>query len=76
MELRSSGLSQDFTAFSVRDGRLTAVTCVACGCRLERHEDGAWWHFAGRDNRDARGCTVACVNQPHYLPGALAATLG
>ena len=69
-------VERDFAAFSVRDGRLAPVTCVACGCRLERHVDGSWWHFSGRGERDARGCIVACAEQPHYAPGGIAAALG
>jgi len=65
---------RDLTAFSVRDGRLAPVTCVACGCRLERRDDDTWWHFSGRGDRDARGCIVACAEQPHY--GGVAAALG
>jgi len=68
--------SRDLSMFSVRDGRLVPVTCVSCGCRLERHDDGAWWHFAGRGDRDARGCIVDCAERPHYAPGGLAASLG
>ncbi|HEY6608698.1 MAG TPA: hypothetical protein VI277_05825 [Candidatus Limnocylindria bacterium] len=64
----------DFTAFSVREGRLAPVTCVACGCRLERHADDSWWHFSGSTGRDARGCIVACAERPHY--GGVAAALG
>ena len=67
-------IERDFAAFSVRDGRLAPVTCVACGCRLERRADDTWWHFAGRGDRDARGCIVACAEQPHY--GGVAAALG
>lgn len=59
---------------SVRDGRKAPVTCVVCGCRLEPHADGTWWHFAGRDSRDARGCIVSCAEQPHY--GGIAAAFG
>jgi hypothetical protein len=65
---------RDLTAFSVREGRLAPVTCVACGCRLERRDDDTWWHFSGRGDRDARGCIVACAEQPHY--GGVAAALG
>ncbi|MCA1587724.1 MAG: hypothetical protein LC744_03400 [Chloroflexi bacterium] len=68
-------VERDLTAFSVRDGRLAPVTCVACGCRLERRDD-TWWHFGGRGERDARGCIVACAEQPHYAPGGIAAALG
>jgi hypothetical protein len=67
---------RDFSIFSVRDGRLAPVTCVTCGCRLERHDDGSWWHFAGRGNRDARGCIVECAERPHYAPGGMAAVSG
>lgn len=67
-------ISRDLTAFSVREGRLAPVTCVACGCRLEQHPDGTWWHFGGRGDRDARGCIVACAEQPHY--GGVAAVAG
>lgn len=52
--------------YSVREGRLAPVTCVACGCRLWEGADGAWMHFAGVAGRDARGCTVPCVAEPHY----------
>ena len=69
-------IARDFTAFSVRDGRLAPVTCVVCGCRLERRADDSWWHFSGRGERDARGCIVACAEQPHYAPGGMAAALG
>jgi hypothetical protein len=64
---------RDFSVFSVRDGRLAPVTCVACGCRLEKRDDDSWWHFAGRGNRDARGCIVDCAERPHYAPGGIAA---
>lgn len=66
----------DFSRYSVRDGRLAPITCVACGCRLEQQAaaDG-WWHYAGAEGRDARGCCVACVGRPHYQSGeALAAS--
>jgi hypothetical protein len=69
-------VERGLTAFSVRDGRLAPVTCVACGCRLERHADGSWWHFSGPVGRDARGCIVACAEQPHYAPGGVAAAFG
>ena len=74
--LESIAIERDFTAFSVRDGRLAPITCVACGCRLEQRADGTWWHYAGRGDRDARGCVVACAEQPHYAPGGIAAALG
>lgn len=52
------------------------VVCAACGCRLTARESvgesgfgngRAWWHFAGRSGRDARGCTVGCVEMAHSL---------
>jgi len=48
------------------------VVCDACGCRLTTNGTGGdgdrgWWHFAGHAGRDARGCTVACVEMPHSL---------
>jgi hypothetical protein len=57
----------DRSRFSVRDGRLAPVTCVACGCRLEQRAglDG-WFHFRGKAGRDARGCIVACADDAHY----------
>lgn len=68
-------LARDFSVFSVRDGRLAPVTCVTCGCRLEQHTDGTWWHFSGRGNRDARGCILDCAERPHYAPGGMAEAL-
>ncbi|MFN2417730.1 MAG: hypothetical protein ABR593_02250 [Candidatus Limnocylindria bacterium] len=67
--------ARDTRMFSVRDGRPAPITCVTCGCRLERHADDSWWHYAGRENRDARGCIVACADQPHYAPGGIARVL-
>lgn len=57
----------DATLFSVRDGRIAPVTCVACGCRLEQRagRDG-WFHFRGEPGRDARGCIVDCAEDAHY----------
>lgn len=50
------------------------VVCDACGCRLTTREtsgaspDRTWFHFTnGHAGRDARGCTVACVEMPHHL---------
>jgi len=51
------------------------VVCDACGCRLTTREsderglagDRTWWHFAGGAGRDARGCTVGCVEMAHRL---------
>ncbi|HEX8940391.1 MAG TPA: hypothetical protein VF763_09520 [Candidatus Limnocylindrales bacterium] len=53
-----------------------ALTCGACGCRLVARPrrataaapgDAAWRHFVGPPGRDARGCTVACVDLPHRM---------
>ncbi len=49
-----------------------AVTCTACGCRLERAtSDGvtAWYHFSPMAGRDARGCKVACASEAHDAQG-------
>jgi hypothetical protein len=73
--LESIAVERDLSAFSVRDGRLAPVTCVACGCRLERRDGGTWWHVAGRGNRDARDCIVECAERPHYAPGGIATSL-
>lgn len=52
------------------------VVCEACGCRLTTREsvddsgfsgDRTWWHFAGQAGRDARGCTVSCVEMAHRI---------
>ena len=52
------------------------IVCEACGCRLTTrdsvgesgHGDArTWWHFGGHAGRDARGCTVACVELAHRL---------
>jgi hypothetical protein len=51
------------------------LTCAACGCRLTAREslrdgglvgpDAAWRHYWGMSDHDARGCRVACLDQPH-----------
>ena len=57
----------------VREGRLTAVTCLACGCRLAADQhDEAWYHFAGTVGHDARGCRTACVEVAHDRFGRVA----
>jgi hypothetical protein len=53
------------------------LTCAACGCRLTAREslsdggaigpDAAWRHFWGMPDHDARGCRVACLDQPHRI---------
>ena len=64
----------------VRDGRLAAVTCYVCGCRLEAEDAttaesghaGGWFHFGRIGGRDARGCLVECVDLPHDSRGMAA----
>ena len=63
------GTRQDPRARRLASG---TVVCAACGCRLTMRDtilggDGSWWHFAGRSGRDARGCTVDCVEAAHRL---------
>ena len=53
---------------AVRDGRNAPVTCAACGCRLAEAGD-AYMHFNPLGGRDARGCTVACVDAAHDASG-------
>lgn len=48
------------------------VTCMACGCRLERGTSNgvsAWYHFAPMAGRDARGCKVGCADEAHDARG-------
>jgi hypothetical protein len=63
-------------AHAVRDGQLAAVTCHACGCRLEAIESPsgtAWFHFGRMGGRDARGDRVACIELAHDSWGRPAA---
>jgi hypothetical protein len=56
----------------VRDGRIAAVTCAACGCRLEASgtaDDAPWFHFGRMGGRDARGDNPPCVEAPHDRSG-------
>jgi hypothetical protein len=61
-------------SFAVRDGQLTAVTCVACGCRLKPDvsSDGVWRHFGALGGRDARSHRTGCVDSPHDAFGRVA----
>lgn len=50
------------------------VVCEACGCRLTTREPAtdpvgarSWYHFSGVNDRDGRGCSVACVNAVHRI---------
>jgi hypothetical protein len=62
-------------ARAIRRDDAAVLTCAACGCRLTAREsvrdsgaygpDAAWRHFAGSAGRDARGCRLDCVDQPH-----------
>jgi hypothetical protein len=57
---------------AVRGGQLAAVTCAACGCRLEPSgsaDDAPWYHFGRMGGRDARGDAPACVESPHDRTG-------
>ncbi len=47
------------------------VTCAACGCRLTQDpaDSRVWRHFHPFGGHDARGCRVACVDQPHDRQG-------
>lgn len=74
MHAQPAAAPLDLSAFSVREGRLAPVICAACGCRLQQRSE-RWWHFAPSNGRDARGCTVECVEQPHYASGVLATDL-
>src|SRR5512144_1697887 len=53
------------------DTRHGPVTCTACGCRLQRAANGeeTWFHYAPMAGRDARGCRVDCVDEPHNVRG-------
>ena len=57
---------------AVRDGYIVAVTCAACGCRLEASgtaDDAPWFHFGRMGGRDARGDNPGCVDAPHDRSG-------
>jgi len=57
------------------------VVCRTCGCRLQGPgstmdadgSSGAWRHFEGLPGRDARGCTVGCVEAAHGPDGVVLA---
>ena len=64
-------------ALAEREPDGAVLTCSACGCRLTARErsfgigpDAAWRHFPGDPDRDARGCRVACVDEPHRMASA------
>ena len=60
------------TGRAVRDGQIAAVTCAACGCRLEPSgtaDDAPWFHFGRLGGRDARGDSPACVDAAHDRRG-------
>ncbi len=62
---------------AIRRHDSTVLTCGTCGCRLTprtsladggmQGPDAAWRHFPGANGRDARGCTVECMDAPHRL---------
>ena len=62
------------TAFTVRDGQLTVVTCQACGCRLQpdTSTEDAWRHFGALGGRDARSHRTSCVDLQHDAFGRVA----
>jgi hypothetical protein len=62
------------TAFTVRDGQLTVVTCQACGCRLQpdASTEDAWRHFGALGGRDARSHRIPCVDLLHDALGRVA----
>ncbi len=64
-------------ALAEREPEGSVLACSACGCRLTARErtpgmgpDAAWRHFPGGTGRDARGCRVACVDEPHRMASA------
>jgi hypothetical protein len=62
---------------AIRNDDSSVLTCATCGCRLTarvsvadggRHgADAAWRHFPGIGQRDARGCLVECMDEPHRM---------
>jgi hypothetical protein len=70
----SRGLASG-TASASRTSSETVV-CDACGCRLTTRTSAddagftgprRWFHYAGATGRDARGCSVACVDAAHDI---------
>ena len=64
-------------ALAEREPDAGVLTCATCGCRLTARErtfgmgpDAAWRHFSGSTGRDARGCLVECVDEPHRMASA------
>ena len=58
---------------AVRDGQIAAVTCAACGCRLEASgtsDEAPWFHFGRLGGRDARGDRPVCIDAPHDRSGS------
>lgn len=60
------------------DRSVGPTVCRACGCRLEAGPSwfdndtdhaGIWRHYRGAPGRDARGCTVDCVDLDHHVDG-------
>jgi len=68
--ISASGFRADFRTADVRT---TPVTCAACGCRLSEtraaDDSVVWYHFAGANGRDARGCSIACSTSAHDAHG-------
>lgn len=47
--------------YEVRDGKIVALTCEKCGCRL-LVSDNTSTHYYGDDDKDARGCRCPLYN--------------
>ena len=64
-------------ALAEHEPESSVLTCSSCGCRLTARErsfgvgpDAAWRHYSGLPGRDARGCLVDCVDEPHRMASA------
>ncbi len=74
---------REMRAHAIRLEGSEVLTCTVCGCRLTARTsvsdggtqgpDSAWRHFAGLGGRDARGCRVECMDEPHRLVSSVLA---
>jgi len=58
--------------FDARSSSIVAVTCTACGCRLQPigpSDVVAFFHFGSFAGRDARGCSLDCAESAHDIAG-------
>ncbi len=62
----ATGLRPQATATAIRV-ETGPVVCATCGCRLTETSPAAWTHYVGLPGRDARGCSVECVDREHRL---------